>query len=76
MRKSCCGKCPDESFRQLFFVKTVEQADAEETKMTTTVLPNQTNKSNLKIQNCLQLGFFRESKRPIRNFQKNSLKQC
>ena len=42
MRKGCCGKFFEEFFNQ-FLCKIVERStDAEETKMTTTVLPNQT----------------------------------
>ena len=57
MRKSCCRKFFEEFLHQ-FFVKIVERStDVEETKMTTTALPNQTNILKLKIQKCLQLGF-------------------
>ena len=72
MGKSCCREFFEEFFSQ-FFVKTLERStDEEETKMTTTTPPNQTDKNTYKFSNWFQLRFC-ESKLKTQNFVKREI---
>ena len=57
MWKSCCRKFFEQFFNQ-FSVRTTERStDEEETKITTTASPNQTNKFTSKLESWFQLDF-------------------